>query len=115
MVTAWTAMASSGDPNGDDNAPGILGAPWPQFNASSPLGLFVSNTTSIELLNYTQCEFFDQINSVIVGQGSAGGHGNGGASGANSTQGSGKKGAGVELRAPVQMLFMAVISVVWLI
>jgi carboxylesterase type B len=115
MVAAWTAMASNGNPNGDDNAPGIIGAPWPQFNASNPLGLFVGNTTSIGLLNYTQCDFFDQINSVIVGQGPAGGHGNGGPSGGNSTQGSGKKGTGVVLMAPIQTLLVAVLSVVWIL
>jgi para-nitrobenzyl esterase len=114
MVAAWTAMASNGNPNGENNAPGITGAPWPQFNATAPSGLLVGDTASIGLLNYTQCDLFDQINSVIVGQDPAGGHGNGATSGGNSTQGSGKKGAGVELRVPIQVLLIAVISAIWI-
>jgi hypothetical protein len=102
-------MASSGNPNdGNDNVPGMLGAPWPQFNASSPSGMNVGDAATIVPLNYTQCDLFNQINSVIVGQDLSGGHGNGG----NATQSSTRKGVGTGLRTSSSILFIWIVSAI---
>jgi carboxylesterase type B len=76
MVTAWTAMASYGNPNGLSSSNSYLfGTTWPQFNTSASLGMLVTNTTSIAYLNYTQCDLLDSIYTTVAGLGPAGSHG----------------------------------------
>jgi Carboxylesterase family len=58
LVSAWTSMATAGNPGA---GAGILGGPWPQYNANESNGLLVSNVSSVGYVNYTVCDFWDKI------------------------------------------------------
>lgn len=59
IVAAWTSMAANGSPD-----PGKV--QWPAFRHSSPDGLIVGNNSiTTGRLDYTACEFWDQINDGI--------------------------------------------------
>jgi carboxylesterase type B len=74
LVSAWTSMASHGNPDG---AVGITGGPWPQFDVTNSRGLLITNSTAVGVVNYTQCDFWDQVNAGIVAPwGGASGVGN---------------------------------------
>jgi hypothetical protein len=63
LVSAWTSMAASGNP---DAALGIADGPWPQWDASASKGLLIGNLTEVGFINFTQCELWDKVNEEVV-------------------------------------------------
>jgi hypothetical protein len=61
FVSAWTSMAESGSPGSDA---GIVGGPWPQYNANGSQGLLIGNGTAVGYVNYTVCDFWDLVAAV---------------------------------------------------
>lgn len=62
-------MAATGTPG--DGA-GILGGPWPQYNANESNRLLVGNFSGVGYINYTVCEFWDKIANSTIAASSAG-------------------------------------------
>lgn len=65
LVSAWTSMAASGNPDG---AVGITEGLWPKFNLAQSKGLLIRNFTSVGYINFTPCELWDKVNAEIVSQ-----------------------------------------------
>jgi hypothetical protein len=63
LTAAWSSMGVSGTPGA---GAGILGGPWPQYNSTASLGLLITNKTSVGVVNYTLCDFWDQIAAAEV-------------------------------------------------
>lgn len=66
MIGAWTSMAANGDPSRD-------GISWPAYGGPlKSLGINFNNSTSAGAINYTVCEFWDQVNQMILNSTSSG-------------------------------------------
>jgi hypothetical protein len=63
LVSASTSMASQGNPAG---AIDIVGGPWPRYDDSNSRGLVIVNSTAVGVVNYTLCDFWDQVNAAVV-------------------------------------------------
>jgi carboxylesterase type B len=60
MEGAWTNMAASGKPSMND-------ADWPKWNQNASMGIVVGDTVEAAKVDYSICEFWDQINAVLFG------------------------------------------------
>lgn len=54
MKAAWTAMAVSGNPSTSD-------LKWAAFDECSTQGLFINGTAVVQQLDFSECEFWDQV------------------------------------------------------
>lgn len=60
LVAAWTSMAAAGNPN-DASASALLGGTWPEWEASSSLGLVVDNRApSLGVVDFSPCDFVEK-------------------------------------------------------
>ncbi|KAI9744274.1 MAG: hypothetical protein M1818_002426 [Claussenomyces sp. TS43310] len=62
LISAWTSMAASGQPSPEG------GLFWPGYNASQSYhaqGLKIGNSTTTGVIDYSACEFWDSINSLV--------------------------------------------------
>lgn len=55
LQALWTSMARSSDPGVGSNFS------WPTFDSCSGQGLYVENDLSIRPLDFSECEFWDEI------------------------------------------------------
>jgi hypothetical protein len=56
LKNSWTAMASNGSPSTSDFR-------WPQYtNASQSLGINIVNSATVGVVDYSNCQLWDQIN-----------------------------------------------------
>ena len=83
LVSAWTAMAATGDPSTDR-------VHWPAYNPSTSLGLNILNTTTARMIDYSVCEFWEPIYAAQLKNNSLGSMASSNATGvANGTVSSG--------------------------
>ncbi|KAK4068211.1 uncharacterized protein Triagg1_7454 [Trichoderma aggressivum f. europaeum] len=54
MVAAWTALAERGNPE-------TKSVGWPRFDAHSKRGVYIQDSIAPAELDFTECEFWDQI------------------------------------------------------
>lgn len=59
LVSAWTAMAEKGNPS-----TGSL--QWPVYRNGSSLGLNIVNDTTVEHLDYSVCQLWDEVNAYLA-------------------------------------------------
>jgi len=90
LIAAWSAMASTGNPSVQG------GLQWPQWNSTASLGITIVNATSVGVVNYSVCAFWDTINNLYLNftnlsSSTNGTSGNGSTGSGNGTAGSGKK------------------------
>lgn len=55
IMKAWTSMAATGSP----------GADWPEFSANGSKGVNFGSSPQAGVVDYTACQFWDQINAQI--------------------------------------------------
>ena len=60
LVAAWSAMASTGNPSVEG------GLQWPQWDNSASSGLTIVNATSVSVVNYSSCGFWDTIDNTYL-------------------------------------------------
>jgi hypothetical protein len=72
-------MASTGDPSVQG------GLQWPQWNSNTSIGVNIVNATSVGVVDYSQCVFWDVINNLYLNFTSSSANGTSG----NSSTGSG--------------------------
>lgn len=58
MLGAWTSMAATGKPASSDA--------WPFYSPDKSLGLVVKDTAAAGLLNFTVCEFWDEVDAAVM-------------------------------------------------
>ncbi|KAE8449434.1 hypothetical protein EG329_008042 [Mollisiaceae sp. DMI_Dod_QoI] len=58
LMSAWTSMAATGNPSSSD-------LEWPSWNATQSLGINIVNSTTVGVVNYTACEFWDAIDKSL--------------------------------------------------
>jgi len=63
LTSAWTSMAETGSPDG---GVGVLGGPWPRWNSTASQGLLIGNASVIGYINYTICDFWDNIEALSL-------------------------------------------------
>lgn len=90
LIAAWSAMASTGNPSVQG------GLQWPQWNSNSSLGVNIVNATSVGVVNYSQCAFWDMIDNLYLNFTSSGANGTSGNSGSGGETASGAE-RGVEM------------------
>lgn len=61
FIKAWTSMAENGNP----------GSTWPAFGNSS-MGMNFVNTTSVGVVDYSPCAFWDKINAQLLADATGG-------------------------------------------
>jgi carboxylesterase type B len=101
LIAAWSAMASTGNPSVEG------GLEWPEWNNNTSLGVNIVNATSVGVVDYSPCAFWDMIDTLYLNFTSSS---DTGASGNGST-GSGtgtKNGAEREIEIAAWALTMAV-------
>ncbi|KAF8856038.1 alpha/beta-hydrolase [Acephala macrosclerotiorum] len=54
LVEAWTSIAATGNPS-------TSSLEWPVWNGTASLGVNILNSTTVGVVNYTTCEFWDVI------------------------------------------------------
>ncbi|KAF5004289.1 hypothetical protein FDECE_9199 [Fusarium decemcellulare] len=54
LIKAWSAMAATGNPETTHQK-------WPKFDKSQPQGLYIEKKTSVESLDFSECQFWDEI------------------------------------------------------
>jgi carboxylesterase type B len=79
LVAAWSTMASTGNPSVQG------GLQWPQWNSNTSIGVNIVNATSVGVVDYSQCVFWDMINNLYLNFTSSSANGTNG----NSSTGSG--------------------------
>jgi para-nitrobenzyl esterase len=108
MEGAWTSMAASGKPSMND-------ADWPKWNKNASMGIVVGDTVDAAKVDYSICEFWDQIDTALFeldANGTAAG--NATASSPTPTRYSTESGAGVVfalgnvLGMPLLALFLGI-------
>ena len=87
LIAAWTAMAVSGNPSVQG------GLQWPQWNNTASLGVNIVNTTTVGVVDYSQCAFWDMIDNLYLNFTSSGADGTSG-NGSTSTNGTSGNGGG---------------------
>ena len=90
LIAAWSAMASTGNPSVQG------GLQWPQWNSTSSLGVNIVNTTSVGVVDYSQCAFWDMVNNMylnftVLSSSANGTSGNSSTSSGNGSTGTGPK------------------------
>ncbi|UKZ78205.1 hypothetical protein TrVFT333_005940 [Trichoderma virens FT-333] len=60
MIAAWTALAERGNPE-------TKNVKWPRFDAHSKRGVFIQDSIAPAELDFTECEFWDQIWAAMGG------------------------------------------------
>jgi len=83
-------MASTGNPSVQG------GLQWPQWNSTSSLGDNIVNTTSVGVVDYSQCAFWDMVNNMylnftVLSSSANGTSGNSSTSSGNGSTGTGPK------------------------
>jgi carboxylesterase type B len=58
MEDAWTSMAASGKPSVND-------ADWPKWSKNASMGIVVGDTVEAAMVDYSICEFWDQIEAGL--------------------------------------------------
>jgi carboxylesterase type B len=95
LIAAWTAMALTQNPSVQG------GLQWPQWNNQTKAGVNIVNATTVGVMDYSQCAFWDMISNQYLNftDLSANGTSGTGTNGNNSTGGVKPNGAerGVEL------------------
>jgi hypothetical protein len=92
-------MASTGNPSVQG------GLQWPQWNSTSSMGVNIVNTTSVGMVDYSQCAFWDMVNNMylnftVLSSSANGTSGNSSTSSGNGSPGAGSKngaGRGIEM------------------
>jgi para-nitrobenzyl esterase len=59
LIEAWTFLAVTGDPSTSD-------LQWPKWDATESLGINIVNSTSLGVVNYTACQFWDSLDSILA-------------------------------------------------
>lgn len=96
LIAAWSAMAATGNPS-------VQGAwEWPQWDNSTSKGANIVNATSIGVVDYSRCGFWDTIDNTYLNFTDASAN----TSSTNTTNGTGsgtgsKTGNGAESRAVI--------------
>ena len=80
LVEAWTAMASKADPSSG-------GLQWPEFSVQKSAGVVINETVEVGEVDYSVCEFWDEIDALSVRLGTVAGAGNFSANGTSKTSG----------------------------
>ena len=96
LIAAWSAMASMGNPSPEG------GLQWPRWDNNTSKGLNIVNATSVGVVDYSRCGFWDMIDNTYLNF--TGSSAN--ISSTNTTNGTGtgsgsKSGNGAESRAVV--------------
>ncbi|KAN0116667.1 alpha/beta-hydrolase [Hyaloscypha variabilis] len=99
LIAAWSAMASTGNPSVQG------GLQWPQWNSTSSMGVNIVNTTSVGMVDYSQCAFWDMVNNMylnftVLSSSANGTSGNSSTNSGNGSPGAGSKngaGRGIEM------------------
>lgn len=60
MIAAWTALAVRGTPE-------TKSVKWPRFDAQSNRGVYIQDSIAPAKLDFTECEFWDQIWAALGG------------------------------------------------
>jgi carboxylesterase type B len=60
LIAAWSAMASTGNPSVKG------GLQWPQWNSTTNEGVNIVNVTSVGIMDYSQCAFWDMIDNLYL-------------------------------------------------
>jgi hypothetical protein len=60
LISAWTSMAATGDPSSNSSLQ------WPSHNTSISLGINIDNSTTVGIVNYTVCEFWDKVGATVL-------------------------------------------------
>jgi carboxylesterase type B len=60
VIAAWSAMASTRNPS----VPG--GLQWPQWNNNTNQGVAIANSTTIGVMDYSQCEFWNMVDNTYL-------------------------------------------------
>jgi carboxylesterase type B len=60
LIAAWSAMASTGNPSVQG------GLQWPQWNNQTNAGVNIVNATSVGVMDYSQCAFWDMIDNMYL-------------------------------------------------
>ena len=60
LISAWTAMAATGNPSPDS------GLQWPSYNTSHSLGVNIDNSTTVGVVDYTACKFWDTLDATVL-------------------------------------------------
>lgn len=80
LIAAWSAMASTANPSVQG------GLQWPQWNSTTSIGVNIVNATSVGVVDYSQCVFWDMIDNLYLNFTGSSANGTSG----NSSAGSGK-------------------------
>jgi hypothetical protein len=60
LISAWTPMAATGDPSSNSSLQ------WPSYNTSQSLVVNIDNSTTVGIVNYTVCEFWDKVGATVL-------------------------------------------------
>jgi carboxylesterase type B len=60
LIAAWSAMASNGNPSVQG------GLQWPQWNSTASMGVTIVNATTVGVVDYSPCAFWDMINNQYL-------------------------------------------------
>jgi carboxylesterase type B len=60
LIAAWSAMASTSNPSVQG------GLQWPQWNNKTNQGINIVNSTSVGVMDYSQCAFWDMIDNLYL-------------------------------------------------
>jgi carboxylesterase type B len=60
LIAAWSAMASTGNPS----VPGAW--QWPQWNNNTSKGVNIVNASSVGVVDYSRCAFWDMIDNTYL-------------------------------------------------
>jgi carboxylesterase type B len=60
LIAAWSTMASTGNPSVQG------GLQWPQWNNNTSIGVNIVNATSVGVVDYSQCAFWDMIDNLYL-------------------------------------------------
>jgi carboxylesterase type B len=60
LIAAWSAMAATGSPSVQG------GLTWPQWNSNTSLGVNIVNATSVGVMDYSVCAFWEPIDNLYL-------------------------------------------------